>query len=108
VPRQPGIIGRRLLRFAIVRHVGTFSIGARVKIRRDPEYPHGPWPDEPIGTVAEHPFATENRTWRGVSTPRGTRRFYWIVFDSPHLDAEGDGPYQESEILDKYIAPLVD
>jgi hypothetical protein len=33
----------------------------------------------------------------------GPRRSYWIVFDEPQFDADGDGPYRSSEVLDKYL-----
>jgi hypothetical protein len=28
---------------------------------------------------------------------------YWIEFDTPQLDADGDGPYAGSQVLDRYI-----
>jgi hypothetical protein len=38
-----------------------------------------------------------------TQTVSGPRRSYWIVFDEPQFDADGDGPYGSSEILDKYV-----
>jgi len=33
------------------------------------------------------------------------RRTYWIRFDEPQLDADGDGPYSDSEVLERYLEP---
>jgi hypothetical protein len=85
----------------------TFTVGDRVKVRRDPEYGPGPWPDEPTGTVTQHPGALDGEGWVATTTLRGVRRTYWIRFDSPQRDADGDGPYSESEVLDRYLLRLV-
>ena len=29
--------------------------------------------------------------------------FYWVKFDEPQLDADGDGPYHEAEIDSDYL-----
>jgi hypothetical protein len=76
-----------------------------VRIRRDPEWPHGPWPAEPIGTVVEHPLSEDGGVWRPVLTTSGWGRFYWIKFDEMQTDADGDGPYFEAEVLDTDIEP---
>jgi hypothetical protein len=47
----------------------------------------------------------EDRLSRSVETTSGPSRFYWIVFDEPQLDADGDGPYVSSEVLAKYVEP---
>jgi hypothetical protein len=41
---------------------------------------------------------------RGVRGPLPT---YWVRFDEPQLDADGDGPYERSQVLGRYLA-LVD
>ena len=28
---------------------------------------------------------------------------YWITFDDPQLDVDGDGPYASSQVLGKYL-----
>jgi hypothetical protein len=47
--------------------------------------------------------------WRGlhreVPSLRGTLIFYWVRFDQPHRDADGDGPYSEAEIESDYLLP---
>jgi hypothetical protein len=48
--------------------------------------------------------------WRGlrreVPSLRGTLIFYWVRFDRPHHDADGDGPYSEAEIESDYLLPV--
>ena len=39
----------------------------------------------------------------GVKGPLAT---YLIVFDEPQLDTEGDGPYERSQVLAKYLVPI--
>jgi hypothetical protein len=41
--------------------------------------------------------------FRDIRTPHGTKRLYWVTFDSPCYDADGDGPYSEAEIDSKYL-----
>jgi hypothetical protein len=91
----------------VTDETATFTVGDRVKVRRDPEYGPGPWPDEPTGMVAAHPGAPEGEAWVATTTRLGVRRSYWIRFDSPQRDADGDGPYSESEVLDRYLLPWV-
>ncbi|MGA2307736.1 MAG: hypothetical protein ABSH29_26635 [Acidimicrobiales bacterium] len=43
-----------------------------------------------------------------VETTTGVRRLYWIAFDEPQFDVEGNGPYPSSQVLDKYLEILPD
>ncbi len=79
------------------------QVGARVRIRRDATHGPGPWPAEPFGVVGEHPDSAPGQIWRPVETTSGPKRFYWVVFDDPQFDGDGDGPYQIAEVLDMYI-----
>lgn len=36
--------------------------------------------------------------FRKARTPQGETIFVWVVFDQPQFDADGDGPYAETEI----------
>jgi hypothetical protein len=56
-----------------------------------------------MGVVIEHPMSVEGEIWRPAETTSLPRRFYWIVFDEPQRDADGDGPYVEAEVLDRYM-----
>jgi hypothetical protein len=84
-----------------------YAAGDRVRIRRDREFGPGPWPSEPYGTVVAHPLADDaDGISRSVETTMGPSRFYWIVFDEPPFDTEGDGPYEAAEVLAKYLEPV--
>jgi hypothetical protein len=89
----------------VTQQAARFELGDRVKVRRDPDYGPGPWPDEPTGTIAQHPLAPEGQPWVETVTRLGLRRTYWVQFDRPQRDTEGDGPYPESEVLDYYLVP---
>ncbi len=81
--------------------------GTRVEIS-----PHAFWPDGGIGTVRQFPeVAAElvggasgcSRTFQGS---KRTLTMVWVVFDSPLMDGEGDGPYREGEIDAAELAML--
>ena len=80
--------------------------GDRVLVHRDPTRGPGPWPTEPLRAVTVHPLAEPGRVGRPTDTTTGPRWFSWVVFDDPQCDADGDGPYPESEILDRYLERL--
>ncbi len=79
------------------------NAGTRVRIRRDPEFGPGPWSDEPTGALVLGP---DGALFSDLQTPLGIRRQYWVEFDEPQFDADGDGPYVLSQVLDKYIEVL--
>lgn len=85
------------------RRGADYQPGERVRVRRDEQYGPGPWPAEPNGTVGWHPGSLDANPWVPVDTQSGPRRSYWIVFDDPQFDADGDGPYSEAEVLDSYL-----
>ncbi len=80
-------------------------IGTRVRVRRDRDYGPGPWPDEPLGTIGKSIDRSDSPLARATVAPPVQ---YWIVFDEPQRDADGDGPYAASEVLAKYIERLDD
>ena len=80
-----------------------YTLGDRIRVRRDRRFGPGPWPSEPNGTIAAHPLSEEGAIWRAAATTSGPRRFYWIVFDVPQSDTDGDGPYEMAEVLDIYL-----
>ncbi|QFG20397.1 ferrous iron transport protein A [Actinomadura sp. WMMB 499] len=79
---------------------GALPVGRRVRVVRDPGW-DGPWRCEFSGTIdslappeaVRHPGA------------RPGERAYWVVFDEPQYDAEGDGPYRKAQIWDRYLVP---
>jgi hypothetical protein len=70
------------------------------------------WAQDAVGTIDEPPetVAALAEGWQGVfrmiQTPSGLRPFYWVTFDEPHRDAEGDGPYDGAEILEDALIRL--
>lgn len=71
--------------------------GTRVRVHQDPDFGPGPWPDEPAGTVG---------TFDMVETMQGPERTYWVRFEEPQRDVDGDGPYRESQVLERYLERL--
>ena len=41
-----------------------------------------------------------------VRTRFGVKLSYWVVFDEPQRDGDGDGPYREAEVLERHLRPL--
>ncbi|MGX4735620.1 ferrous iron transport protein A [Kitasatospora griseola] len=74
--------------------------GARVTVVRSTEW-DGPWQVEFEGTVddlaapepVDHPRAREGES------------AYWVRFDAPQYDADGDGPYRKALIWERYLRP---
>jgi len=80
--------------------VEQLKVGTRVRVRQDSEFPPGPWPAEPLGVIAGGPEAVQGR-----SGPMAT---YWITFDEPQRDVDGDGPYADSQVLGRYLEVVAD
>ncbi len=80
-----------------------FRIGDRVRVRHEPQPPQGPFPSEPLGRIQTYPGAATPS--RELVTTTGTHLMYWIVFDTPQFDADGDGPYESAEVNSKYLEP---
>lgn len=75
-------------------------VGSRVRVLQDAEYPPGPWPAQPTGTVIEGPVMVEG------TEPNPLLSTYTVQFDEPQRDADGDGPYTVSEVLGQYLEPV--
>ena len=74
--------------------------------------PHVFWPDGGTGTVRPFPDVAADlaggadgccRTFDGA---RKQITMVWVVFDSPLVDGDGDGPYREGEIKASELARL--
>ena len=83
-----------------------FLVGDRVRISDSYH-----WAKNTLGTVKK-PEANE---WlegyekgcsREVESLRGMLTFYWVEFDEPQTDADGDGPYSEAEIESEFLVHL--
>ena len=79
-----------------------FQLGDRVRIDdgRFPDF----WANGATGTVRCHPAV--NKVVDLVPTLRGPQPFYWVEFDEPRLDGDGDGPYEACSIICHALWPL--
>jgi hypothetical protein len=81
-----------------------FQPGDRVRV--DSAY-H--WAREATGTVRlpPAPIAGLAGDWTGhlrrVKGVQGTLTFYWVEFDQPQRDADGDGPYGGGEMEEAHL-----
>lgn len=85
----------------------NFVIGQRIKISSNYH-----WAKNATGEITKPPeFITEVVTdWKGLvrklESSEGILSFYWIKFDEPQNDIDGDGHYQEAEIDSRYLEAL--
>jgi hypothetical protein len=84
----------------------AFAIGHRVQIADDHQWARGAF-----GTV-EHfalPGARPDTCSRQVQSLEGPLTFYWVRFDEPQTDGEGESGYTGGEIDSRYLraAPQV-
>jgi hypothetical protein len=65
------------------------------------------WAQDAHGIITEPPefaqrLVQDDNPWEGWHHfAQGVKRpieFYWVVFDEPQIDADGDGPYSGGEI----------
>jgi hypothetical protein len=79
-----------------------FKLGDRVFISKNYN-----WAQGAAGTIANPPDFVRNLVeadtpWedykRFVQGSEGIIKFYWVWFDEPQYDPDGDGPYKGSEI----------
>jgi len=84
--------------------IEKFIIGQRVKISEDCH-----WAKSTKGTIGAPPYHMV-QGYKGISRivdgVKGPIKFYFVEFDFPQYDADGDGPYKGGEIAEKYLMPL--
>jgi len=73
------------------------------------------WAKGAKGTVQVPPDSVQELVadqfpWQGccrfVKGRRGFIRFYWVEFDEPQIDPDGDGPYSATEIEADMLEPI--
>lgn len=79
----------------------TPLLGDRVRV--SPMYP---WAKGVTATVIGGLQGDSMKYCRKVYTNDGLRTFYFVAFDQPQVDEEGDGPYIGAEIESSYIELL--
>jgi hypothetical protein len=87
-----------------------FSIGDRVRVSDDFF-----WAKAATGTVSAPPDAVTSLSgeWDGgltrqESSALGTHTVYWVLFDEPQFDADGDGPYRGGQIWESALSLVTD
>lgn len=87
-----------------------FHPGDRVRISTEHH-----WAQGTLGTIDEPPvfaqrLVEDESLWEGchrfVQGVQGPIEFYWINFDEPQIDQDGDGPYTGGEIEARMIELL--
>ena len=88
----------------------TFSAGDRVRVSDDFF-----WAKGAVGTIAAPPDAVTSigGEWDGGLTRQevsalGTNTVYWVWFDEPQHDADGDGPYKGGQIWESALTLLTE
>ena len=84
-----------------------FNIGQRVRISKDYT-----WAQNALGTIAYPPYSIIDYDIKGyarfVTGVKGSILFYYVEFDTPHCDADGDGPYRGAEIAEDDLTLIFD
>jgi hypothetical protein len=77
---------------------GALVAGTRVRVVRDRTW-DGPWKREFLGVIdamgapepAQHASADLGEF------------VYWVTFDNPQYDSDGDGPYRKAQVWGRYL-----
>ncbi|MGA7424420.1 MAG: hypothetical protein WBW77_17180 [Candidatus Sulfotelmatobacter sp.] len=87
-----------------------FSSGDRVRVSDDFF-----WAKGATGTISAPPDAVVSLSgpWDGSLTRQeksalGMHTVYWVWFDEPQVDADGDGPYRGGQIWESALSLLTD
>jgi hypothetical protein len=75
---------------------------------------HWNWPEACTGRITAPPEIALRLEggwlWKGcrrvVRGRKGPIEFYWVSFDQPQRDGDGDGPYLVGEVETEYLRPL--
>jgi hypothetical protein len=84
----------------------TLSIGQVVQVSDSYH-----WAKGALGTVSVPPEPVKRLAgdWSGcvrhVKNRQGILPYYWVEFNEPQLDSDGDGPYAGGEIEASYLLP---
>ncbi len=79
-------------------HFSPVTDRSRVTVVRAPDW-DGPWQAEFPGTIGAMGAPEPNEHAQALSGDL----VYWVIFDAPQYDCDGDGPYREAQIWDRYL-----
>lgn len=76
-----------------------FGIGAQVFVRASTAGEDSLWPDEPSGVIVRSGGSALAGVWgRG-----GGGRMWWVQFDEPQSNSDGDGPFPSAQVHEKFL-----
>jgi len=78
---------------------GRMGVGAQVYVLDSDEDHATPFPYGPTGVV----LRAGGSAWQGVSAIGGSARTWWVEFDSPQLDRDGDGPVERAQVAERFL-----
>ncbi|WP_077800663.1 ferrous iron transport protein A [Streptomyces sp. JHA26] len=77
---------------------GALAPGTRVTVVRDRGW-DGPWQVEFPGTIDAMGAPVPNEHAQALSG----ELLYWVTFDAPQYDSNGDGPYRKAQVWGRYL-----
>ena len=75
--------------------------GTRVRVIQDQAW-RGPWAQVFVGTINDMAAPEPVKSLKA----RPYELSYWVTFDEPQRDADGDGPYRKAQIWDRHLEPV--
>ena len=72
--------------------------GTHVRVTRDPQH-GGPWANEFLGVIS--PMGIPEPVRHACAHP--DELAYWVTFDEPQFDSQGDGPYRKAQVWGRYL-----
>ena len=75
------------------------GVGAQVYVLDSDDDPGTPFPYGPTGIVVR----AGGSAWQGVSAIGGSARTWWVEFDSPQIDRDGDGPVESAQVAERFL-----
>jgi hypothetical protein len=79
--------------------MSDFGVGAQVFVHDASTTDRTPWPAEPSGVIVR----AGGSALAGVWGSGGGGRMWWVEFDEPQSNTEGDGPFTTAQVHEKYL-----
>jgi len=76
-----------------------FGVGAQVFVRAVSAGESSPWPDEPSGVIVR----SGGSALAGVWGRAGGGRMWWVEFDEPQSNSDGDGPFASAQVHERFL-----